>query len=405
MYSRIVITFVVIGTCFNIILGKIDHILPRKVTEDVANVQECNLNGNQCMFPKGSRTDLMLYDQSKYFNHNQSATLSSVDRRTERIDLNPSEIDNIIELAMNITATASSESLLFVDQTRRMAEQLPVRIKYLLNDFATRGNKNGMLLISKIPIDESALPPTPPGNKFHVGETTQLARIQAIMNYAYGYMVGYEAEGFGKLFQDMVPREDLKTSQTSLGSKVELEIHTEQAFSKLRPDIVSLACLRGDPEAKTYVLPVNMLLEHLSQKDIELLRQPNWITGVDMSFKMNDHAFIDGDVRGPMPIISGSLDDPHLLFDQDLMVGTDDESQNMIKRIVDIYTKFRLQHILQPGEIVLVDNRRAVHGRSPFNPRFDGTDRFIVRSFGVFDYEMSAYGRPDGGTMIEAKYS
>ena len=33
------------------------------------------------------------------------------------------------------------------------------------------------------------------------------------------------------------------------GSGVELELHTEQAFSKLRPDVLSLACLRGNPKA------------------------------------------------------------------------------------------------------------------------------------------------------------
>ena len=63
-------------------------------------------------------------------------------------------------------------------------------------------------------------------------------------------MVSYEAEGNGRLFQDMVPNKELALSQTSLGSKKELELHTEQAFSEMRPDYLSLACLKGDIYAK-----------------------------------------------------------------------------------------------------------------------------------------------------------
>ena len=95
---------------------------------------------------------------------------------------------------------------------------------------------------------------TPPDNKQHIGETTVIAKIQAFFNQLLGQMIAYEAEGDGYLFQDMVPNKSLSKTQTSLGSTVELEIHTEQAFSKWKPDFLSLACLRSDPEAKTYVL-------------------------------------------------------------------------------------------------------------------------------------------------------
>jgi L-asparagine oxygenase len=39
--------------------------------------------------------------------------------------------------------------------------------------------------------------------------------------------------------------------------------------------------------------------------------------------------------------------------------------------------------ILQSGDILVIDNRRAVHGRTPFNPRYDGTDRWLKRALVV----------------------
>ena len=34
---------------------------------------------------------------------------------------------------------------------------------------------------------------------------------------------------------------------------------------------------------------------------------------------------------------------------------------------------------LRPGDVLLLDNRRTVHSRSSFEPRFDGNDRWLQR--------------------------
>ncbi|QMU70179.1 hypothetical protein GXP74_20055 [Streptacidiphilus sp. P02-A3a] len=31
--------------------------------------------------------------------------------------------------------------------------------------------------------------------------------------------------------------------------------------------------------------------------------------------------------------------------------------------------------VLEPGDAIFLDNYRVVHGREPFQPRYDGTDR------------------------------
>src|SRR5205814_1248723 len=35
--------------------------------------------------------------------------------------------------------------------------------------------------------------------------------------------------------------------------------------------------------------------------------------------------------------------------------------------------------VLRPGDLLILDNKRAVHGRRPFVPRYDGTDRWLKR--------------------------
>ncbi len=309
----------------------------------------------------------------------------------------------LMALAGDLTASPSEAPELFCRQAHRAARRLPDRLVELLCDFAYRGSHTGTLLLDCVPVDEA--PRTPPDNREHLGEGTRLARVQAIVNHACGQMVGYAAEGYGRLYQDMVPNRAKAESQTSLGSGVELELHTEQAFSRLRPDILSLACLRGNPEAKTYVLPAHTLLAHLSPFERKLLRRELWMTGVDGSFKQDGREFLEGDERGPLAIVGGAEDDPAIVFDQDLMKGITAEAQALIARVVEVYHARRSAIVLEPGQILLVDNVRAVHGRSPFKPAWDGRDRFIIRSFAVRDLVRTRYARPGNSRTVAAEYS
>ena len=319
------------------------------------------------------------------------------------VKLLPRERDALIALAGELTVSPSDSPELFCRQAHRAARRLPDRLEELLADFAACGSATGTMLFDGLPVAQP--PSTPPDNRSHLGEGTLLARAQAIVNHACGQMVAYEAEGYGRLYQDMVPNRALAQSQTSLGSGVELELHTEQAFSKLRPDVLSLACLRDHPDAKTYVLPAHLLLAHLTPFERKLLRRPLWTTGVDGSFKQDGHEFIEGDVRGPLAIVGGAEDDPTIVFDQDLMSGLTDEAQAMIGRVVDVYRAQRCAVTLKPGQILLLDNVRAVHGRSPFTPNFDGADRFIIRSFAIRDLVRTRYARPGNARTIAAEYS
>lgn len=163
--------------------------------------------------------------------------------------------------------------------------------------------------------------------------------------------------------------------------------------------------LTRQPEAaKTYILHVSEVLSRLSSEKIRRLWQPLWKIGVDISFKMNNIEFIEGDIRGPISILSGPSDDPIFRFDQDLMFGITEEAEELKRDIIAIYYSHRKEHVLEPGDLIFVDNRRTVHGRSSFPARYDSADRFIIRSFVTFDLEKSAYAR-QGSRMILAKYS
>lgn len=296
--------------------------------------------------------------------------------------LDPASAEAIREAALTITATPNEHPDEFCRQALAASFDVPADVRAAVLKFSDVGSDTGILVVRGLIVDDD-LVDTPLDNSGGFGARTVFAREMAVIAQLLGSMVAYEAEGNGHLIQDMVPNPKLAATQQSQGSKVELEAHTEQCFSDFKPDYVILGCLRGDTAASTYAFSGRKLAELMSAEDVAKLRQPLWATTIDDSFK----PYIpDPDaVRGPFAILTGPDDDPYILVDQDLMHGITAEAQRLLERLVTTYIEHRDAHVLQPGDLLMLDNLRAMHGRSMYAPRFDGTDRFIARGFVVRD--------------------
>lgn len=317
------------------------------------------------------------------------------------IHLNEEEIQILYDNCKYITIQSSKDPELYCIQVKNICEHLPLRIKDLLDDFKV--SKYPCILIKGFPINNTIY--TPKNNKKSIGEKTELSKVQALFVSYISELIAYEGECSGKLFQDIVPDKTVASLQTSVSSDYELEIHTEQAFSKLKPDILCLSCIRGANNAFTYILPLSYILEHITQDEYDLLHEPLWYFGIDYSFKLKNNDFIDGDIRGPLSILSKNNNNINLLFDQNLISGITEEANAIITKMVDIYYTYRLKYCLESGDIFLINNNQVVHGRSPFKANYDGYDRFLIRCFGTYDLQKSLYARTDNSRIIKAIYS
>ena len=95
----------------------------------------------------------------------------------------------------------------------------------------------------------------------------------------------------------------------------------------------------------------------------------------------------------PMPVLRGERHRPTMVFDADLMVGTDEAADEALQVLSRAVESLRTGVALEAGDLLVVDNAVAVHGRSPYAPRFDGTDRWLQRAFVVSDLRPSAADR------------
>ena len=282
-------------------------------------------------------------------------------------------------------STAGLEPLL--SAAGHAARLLPAVIHDALVDFADEPHRSGALLLRGLPIGD--LPPTPPtpttpSTKDSVSELTLLTVARRL-----GQPVGYEPEHGGDLVQNIVPTQAAVDRQVSTSSKVHLMFHTEAAFHPHRPRYLLLLCLRGDPAAATMLSSIFEVLPRLPHRVVDTLFQPRFRTAVDESYLNGRHNLLSA----PMAVLSGDQLRPAMVFDADLMVGNDVEADEALRVLGDATEEYHTSIALQAGELLIVDNNVAVHGRTPFTARFDGTDRWVQRTFVVGDLAPSAADR------------
>ncbi|OKP02101.1 TauD/TfdA family dioxygenase [Xenorhabdus eapokensis] len=260
------------------------------------------------------------------------------------------------------------------------------RITYLnqeiienLYNFKNYGNDYGVFLLKGLNFD-GILPPTPSHALHYPDKGNFYGELWlAMISEFLGCAVGYSQEKNGNIFQNLVPSIKKEFLLSSESSKKELDFHTEIAFHPLMCDYVLLYCLRQDHEknAKTFTSSAKMMLRDLSLEEVKILSEPLFITGIDYSYGSPNG------VKGNGPLTSilyGNPNDPYMIYDLDLMKGLNTEAELILDKLKKIANKYKYWVALEAGDLLIIDNNRCVHGRSEFIPRYDGYDRWLLRT-------------------------
>lgn len=277
----------------------------------------------------------------------------------------------------------------FLRAVAHAGRTLPQEVYDALVDFADSAPASGAMLIENMPLGD--LPPTP-DDPVHAAKGDKVSEFALLTaGRVLGRPVGYKPEHGGDVVQNISPTKRNADRQVSTSSKSMLEFHTEAAFHPHRPRYLLLLCLRGDPAAATTLCSIQGVLETLTPRARSVLFQSRFTTGIDESYAGGRSA-----ARSiQRPVLSGDPDYPKLWLDADLMSGTDPVAQEALDELARLVREHATAVTLKAGDLLVVDNDLAVHGRTPFKPRFDGTDRWLQRSFVVADHT-AADGARDG---------
>lgn len=232
----------------------------------------------------------------------------------------------------------------------------------------------GVTLFTNVDIGE--IPPTP-AQPYFDGPQLETARKTLLAHaFSLGYPISFSQEQSGALVQNILPVHKTEYEQISTSSKVQLALHTETAFHPHKPDYVMLLCLRGDPSAITTYANIEDIIKLLDQEMIIYLQDYAYSTGVDQSFKKPDKKYKETTLCILKKI---KHDEYKFTYDEDLMKPINIFASMAMDKLSEAISKCVKEVVLKTGDLLIIDNNKTIHGRKPFQPRYDGTDRWVQR--------------------------
>ena len=286
----------------------------------------------------------------------------------------------------------------WICSVRRLSCAMPYRLRRVLREFTWDTGADGSLLLSNLPIALTVLPPTPAvlGSAQHTSTVASSALMLVAM--ATGEVVAFDKEKQGALVHDVVPVPGMAEFQGNAGS-VKLNMHTENAFHALRPDFVALICLRQDHDSVAGLLTssIRNALPLLDDDVVSVLREPRFVTEPPASFD------VAPGLARPHAILTGERWDPDMCVDFSSTSPLDGGAADAMAALQIALDRVCRTFVLRPGELAIVDNRVAVHGRTAFRARHDGADRWLQRAFIHVDFRRSRALRRGGGHVISSE--
>jgi Fe(II)/alpha-ketoglutarate-dependent arginine beta-hydroxylase len=309
-----------------------------------------------------------------------------------RLTLTDAETSEVQSLATNLASCVeSSDDDWFLDDAAVLAHLLPERLRRFLCR-SRLDDRSGAFLISGHLVDDDAIGATPSSWK----EAASTARTKPVelLTVLYAALVGdafaWVTQQDGHIVNDIVPIAELSDEQVGASSSAQLEWHTEDAFHPMRPDYVALFCLRNPDGVATSLAESTSALRLVAEP--KRLYERCVVISPDAAHvaeaqHLRDAGRLDATATElwpdvPSPVLTGCRDAPELCIDPAYMRPVDDQPAQLraVADLCDALERTRRDIVLEPGDYLLVDNRRVVHGRQAFPARYDGTDRWLKRT-------------------------
>ena len=265
--------------------------------------------------------------------------------------------------------------------------ELPAAVRHAVRPPAAPA---GACVLRRLPLRDDEIGPTPPDWQTATAWTAESDRpgcsweldiAMLLLAAAAGEPFGWAGQQDGRLVNNIVPAAGHELEQSGASSTVLLSPHTEDAFHPMRANLLLLGCLRNPDRVGTTVSSVRRV--RLTDAEQATLRTPTLPILPDVSYGSG----FDRDTAVPVPALwcePGHEGVPEALtmrFDP-AYTPLDDAGPDYraaYRRLEQELERVCVLACLEPGELLLVDNDVAVHGRVPFTARYDGTDRWLKR--------------------------
>ncbi|WP_208612179.1 TauD/TfdA family dioxygenase [Xenorhabdus beddingii] len=246
------------------------------------------------------------------------------------------------------------------------------------DDICKKVSNDGYALVSGFPVDFDK-PETPVDKMIEkpVGKFIT-EKILIYLSSLFGSPHAYKTENNGQFIHDLYPIKGNETVASGTGSEVDLELHTEIAFDTDKPDYLLLTAIRSRDEQNvpTTLVDVSSVLDCLSESELSLLQDKNYLIRAPYSFSDGDDVYY----RRSLANFSGKKS-YSFNFNLGVIHCSTQESKELFEKVRQLCNQYAFEVLLSPGSALVIDNNKMLHGRSLFKPKFDGKDRWLQRLY------------------------
>lgn len=214
----------------------------------------------------------------------------------------------------------------------------------------------------------------------------QYSFIASVFHHLNIYPVTYQGENNGKLFRAVTPVKKFEHSKSSFGSKKNLGFHVDNNHMALRnetpnvgcsssPDYLSLFCVRNDEKIPTLIADIQIAYATLSCTEQKILQSPRFKIHYPDSF----------DTKGSVvfPVITENEHGIFSRFDAAFTEPLDTAAKKAFNRLNDVLKQAQIPIYFDSGDMLIFRNQKIAHARKSFTPKYNGYDRFLIRTFGL----------------------
>jgi Fe(II)/alpha-ketoglutarate-dependent arginine beta-hydroxylase len=302
-------------------------------------------------------------------------------------------IESLIEKLQSRFETIEQEQ--FADYCTVVAHEMPFRLRKLFNDFRNKRMNDGYLLLEGFSVNDEVIGLTPSHwdapwiNAMSLREEI----FQCLISSSLGDIFGWQTQENGRYLRHIVPIKTDRNEQLGGSSDVVLMWHVEEAFHPQRADMMTIMCYRNEEKASTNICSLSDL--DIPDHYREVLSQPRFTIQPDKSHSPEnnksslwhldeDHfnkirAFMDN--PQPVSVLQGRKGEEQLLIDEAFMepLAGDFEAKEVLEWFHRHLNERKHAIVMNPGDLLIIDNRITVHGRSSYKPNYGPKARWLRR--------------------------
>jgi Fe(II)/alpha-ketoglutarate-dependent arginine beta-hydroxylase len=335
-------------------------------------------------------------------------------RDVQVLDLAAPELERVEEILERAAGSyAAVDDDAFLHDAGQLARTLPDRLVRFLERWRLSEHV-ASVVVRGLSVDDAQIGTTPRHWKEQDDPRSTLREelYLALLGSLLGDLFGWSTLQDGHLVHNVVPIAGEEEQQSGHSSTVLVGWHTEDSFHPYRCDYLGLMSLRNLDETATTVASIDAVAP--SEQDRRVLGEPRFLIRPDVehlksasapelpSFGRTIRELLED--PQPTPVFFGDPRRPYLRIDPFYMspMPGDREAEAALERIVEQIESAVVDVVLEPGDVFFVDNFLAVHGRRPFRPRYDGTDRWLKKVSVTRDLRKSRALRDGAASRVVA---